>query len=100
MPSYRKVIITPEAAADLRAIGHYTEATWGSKQRDRYIDLLVSEMRELAKFPDLGKPCPEYFLDGRKIRASQHVVYYRADDSAIHIVRILRHKMSHEQQFD
>ena len=51
MPSFR---LTERAKADLRAIGRYTQATWGREQRNRYLARLDVCFHLLAREPHRG----------------------------------------------
>jgi hypothetical protein len=43
-----RFVLTKAANADLKAIGRYTQATWGPDQRTRYLTLLDADFRAPA----------------------------------------------------
>jgi len=54
-----RFVLTKAAKADLKAIGRYTQATWGRDQRTRYLTLLDAGFRALADNPLMGKNCDD-----------------------------------------
>jgi toxin ParE1/3/4 len=57
-------------------------------------------MHELTRFPNLGRARNDISrgLRGRPVQA--HVIYYRVDDEAVTIIRILHGKMDAARQFE
>lgn len=90
MAEYR---LTPAAERDLESIWTYTVRQWGFEQADRYIDFLITAFAELADTPKTAPSC-EYIRPGyRRWRVERHVIYFRATDYGIAVVRILRDRM-------
>jgi toxin ParE1/3/4 len=87
------VQFTSRARGDLRDIAAYTVKRWGSKQGDRYLNLLQERCRQVAEMPDIRRPSldfPPYF----RVLAGMHAVFYRPLDKAtILVVRILHASM-------
>ena len=52
MPGF---FLTKKAKDDLKAIGRYTQNTWGREQRNRYLHLLDTAFNDLAVHPLMGK---------------------------------------------
>jgi plasmid stabilization system protein ParE len=51
--------LTTKARADLRAIGRYTQRTWGQDQRNRYLSRFDEAFHLLAREPDRGRSCDD-----------------------------------------
>ena len=94
MKSSRRLDFTPDAEDDLRSILEYTRMSWGARQQDVYAEHIAAALQELNQFPDLGRPREEVSPGLRAYPVEQHVVYYRADDQMVTIVRILHRKMN------
>ncbi len=94
MPAFT---LTNMAKADLKAIGHYTQETWGREQRILYLNMLDACFHRLATNPLLGKDCREICEDYRKFNAGSHLIFYRQKfDDTVEIVRILHCRMDIE----
>ena len=89
MPSSRRLRLTPEAADDLRDLLQYSLETWGQRQRDTYRALIHRALRDLARFPDLGRGRDELAPGLRSHPVGQHVVIYAVSDKELVVVRIL-----------
>jgi len=89
--------LTNAAKADLKAIGRYTQATWGRDQRTRYLTSLDAGFRALADNPSMGKDCTDLRPGYRKHQVGKHIVFYRpSGNGRIEIVRILHQRMDLE----
>jgi len=93
MASFR---LTAKAKADLRAIGRYTQKTWGREQRNRYLALLDGSFRDLANNPWKGRSCDDIRPGYRKLPVGRHLIFYRQAEDAIAIIRILHERMDIE----
>ncbi len=86
--------LTSKAKSDLKEIARYTQERWGREQRDLYLRMLDSCIRQLAARPDQGSDCSEIRAGYRKLIAGRHLIFYRQPDTdAIEIVRILHGRM-------
>ncbi|MGE0256700.1 MAG: type II toxin-antitoxin system RelE/ParE family toxin [Alphaproteobacteria bacterium] len=85
--------LTTLAAADLRQIGQYTQARWGSLQRRRYFAALDRCLTFLAEHPDAGRVRDDVRVGYRSWREGSHVIFYRPDGDTVLVVRILHHAM-------
>ena len=47
-------VFTRKARDDLKAIGRYTQETWGREQRNRYLNLIDDAFHDLAVNPMKG----------------------------------------------
>jgi toxin ParE1/3/4 len=97
MPRFR---LTERAKADLRAIGRYTQATWGREQRNRYLARLDACFHLLAREPHLGRACDEIRAGDRKYHVGRHLIFYRASPEGLEIIRILHDRMVIEMHLD
>ena len=94
MPDF---VLTNQAKSDLRAIGLYTQDTWGKQQRDIYLTALDQSFYVLAADPLKGIDCGEIRSGYRKYRVGKHMVFYRElGANLIEIVRILHERMDIE----
>ena len=93
MPLFR---LTERAKADLRAIGRYTQATWGREQRNRYLARLDAAFHLLAQEPRRGRACDEIRPGYRTYHVGRHLVFYRASPDGVEIIRILHDRMDIE----
>ena len=85
----RRVVLSPEARADLRSISAFTRKQWGAAQRRAYSQRLRDAFDQLAQFPGLGEMRPEYGPAIRGLTVGQHVVFYVVVTDALNIVRVL-----------
>ena len=97
MPSFR---LTERARADLRAIGRYTQATWGREQRNRYLARLDACFHLLALEPHRGRACDEIRPGYRKYHVGRHLIFYRESQDGVEIIRILHDRMDIEAHLD
>jgi toxin ParE1/3/4 len=89
--------LSPRAEADLDEIWDYTVKTWGEKQAEDYIRLLVGAIETVADSPRRGRPCSEARKGYFKYLAGSHIIIFRKIKSGIDIVRILHSRMDFEQ---
>lgn len=90
----RRLIVAPEARSDLRDILRYTARRWGTHQRTIYKAKLDAAMRGLLTYPDRGHPRDDVSPGLRALLVETHVVYYRVDDEAVTVRRILHGHMN------
>lgn len=83
-------VLTQKATDDLKAIGRYTQATWGREQRNRYLSMLDDTFHDLAANPPKGRDCSAIRDGYRKHQAGKHIIFYRSiENGFIEIVRVL-----------
>ncbi len=85
--------LRPKAVADLEAIWDYTVETWGEEQAERYLHLINQSFRKIADNPGLGRPSDAIRKGYRKYEVGRHLIFYRANDAVIDVVRILHERM-------
>lgn len=93
MTSNLKLDYTAEARKDLRAILRYTRKVWGDRQRDIYARRLTGAIEELTRYPYMGEERDDIPAEMRAKPVEQHVIFYRVDDQAVTIIRLLHTKM-------
>ena len=95
MADYR---LSLEANADLRRITAYTRDRYGLAQAFDYTEQIIRSVELAAIFP-LSRP--EYVTrDGRSYRrcdSGRHIAFYRVEESAIFVVRILHQAMDFDR---
>ena len=99
MTSVRRLRYTAEARRDLRAILRYSLRTWGERQRDVYAQRLADAADDLTGFPNLGSSRDDLAPGLRGHPVGEHVIFYRVDDQAVVIIRILHAKLDVAAQF-
>ncbi|HEU5457004.1 MAG TPA: type II toxin-antitoxin system RelE/ParE family toxin [Terracidiphilus sp.] len=90
MPAYR---LSRLARLDLIEIADYTVDTWGPQQAYRYLDSLEAFLHQLAQTPEMGRPCNAVRSGYRRMEHEKHVLFYRVEQDAIFISRILHQRM-------
>lgn len=88
--------ISTEAANDLETIWFYTLKKWSKEQADRYYQLLMDEIENLAKNPTLGKDYSEVRKGYFGSRVKSHFIFYKINKQKrnIEIIRILHQRMN------
>ena len=92
-----RYVLSPQAEADLGEIWDFTVKTWGEKQAEDYIRLLVGAIEAVAEHPRRGRPCDEVRKGYRRYLAGSHIIFFRKTKSGIDVVRILHSRMDFEQ---
>ncbi len=87
--------LTQKAKADLKDIARYTQKTWGSDQRNTYLQKIDSAFLDLSETPDIGRDC-DYIRSGyKKYGIGKHFIFYRlTKPHHIEIVRVLHGRMN------
>ncbi|HEY7029749.1 MAG TPA: type II toxin-antitoxin system RelE/ParE family toxin [Thermomicrobiales bacterium] len=90
----RSLVLTTEATADIANTLLYSANQWGMRQRDISAQRLSAAIDRLTRFPDLGRIRDDLPAGMHAHPVEQHVVYYRVDDQAVTIIRVLHGKMN------
>lgn len=93
----RRLILSPRAERDVAALQAFSEQRWGSDQRLRYEAQIDQALGDLTRFPDLGRPRANFTPELRGLRVGEHVIYYKHDNEAITVFRILHRRMDPER---
>ncbi len=82
------VFLSPRARADLTDIW-----AWIAVDDPRAADQNLAQLRQvferLATMPEMGRARPELLLRLRSFPSGRHVVFYRAIEEGVEIVRVL-----------
>lgn len=89
----RKFELSKRAETDLYNIWIYTEEKWSTKQAQKYIRELESEIKNLSRQPNLGRRIDD-FPSVQKISYGSHSIIYEQRKDYIFIVRILHQQMN------
>lgn len=92
--------LTESARQDLLSIGRYTQKTWGTEQRNRYLAMLDDSFHLLAREPHRGRTCDDIRPGYRKYHIGRHLIFYQETDEHIDIIRVLHDRMDVESHFD
>lgn len=90
--------LTNKAYTDLKNIAKYTPSTWGIEQRKEYLARLDQAFHMIAENSGIGRNCDNIRKGYYSYPAGRHLVFYRIEDKAVTIVRILHQSMDVEQQ--
>lgn len=93
MSSSRKLVVSSRAEDDFRRLLATSRVMWGEEQRDAYAERLTTAMRELIVHPYLGRARDDLSPGLRGLRAGSHIIFYRSDEQAVTIVRLLHERM-------
>ncbi|MGV4291072.1 type II toxin-antitoxin system RelE/ParE family toxin [Trueperella pyogenes] len=88
-----KLAFSPLAKVDLSNIRDHTEEKWGPCQAELYLRELQTSLESLTDFPLRDRLRKELESACRSLTGSQHVIFYRCEDDAVVVVRILQRHM-------
>jgi toxin ParE1/3/4 len=84
----RKVVFTPLAEADLREAWRHI-AQHDPLAADRFFDAISERAANLSQFPERGAPREELGARIRMLVEGHYLVFYRVDEDAVRVVRVL-----------
>lgn len=84
----KRLVFTPSARGDLRAIWLYSYENWGPDQADAYTDAVEAACLSIAKEASLVRRVPGRDTYRKRVVRS-HVVYVRDFPDRIEVIRIL-----------
>ncbi len=82
--------LTPKAKDDMEAVWLYSLKEWGRAQTERYVDDVTEAFGFLANSPNTGAACDHIRAGYRRYPVTRHVIYYRATDYGVEVIRVLR----------
>lgn len=86
--------LTNKAVGDLTLIWNYTFDRWSENQADKYYQMLLDNIKDVANNPSLGKDYSEVIRNLLGFRVGRHIIFYRKiDENEIEIIRILHEQM-------
>lgn len=84
-----ELILSPQASEDIAGILEYTRSEWGQHQRLKYRSELIAGFGRLCDFPGLGRPYPEFGVDGaRTYPIREHVAVFSVEGRELGIWRV------------
>lgn len=87
-------VLSERAKSDIQSIGDHTEEKWSEEQAERYIRLILSECRDLANKPLVGRSYEPIRPGLRGYPCGKHVIFYRVlSTDKVRIVRVLHERM-------
>ena len=87
-------VLSERAKSDIQSIGDYTEEKWSEEQAERYIRMVLSECRDLANKPLVGRSYEPIRPGLRGYPCGKHVIFYRVlSTDKVRIVRVLHERM-------
>ncbi len=92
--------ISVKASEDIENIWLYTFENWSLEQADRYINLIIDEIKYLAGNPNSGKNFNHIRRNYRCAKVKSHLIFYRLIDkqSDIEVIRVLHPRMDIENR--
>jgi toxin ParE1/3/4 len=86
--------ISRKALEDIDKIWLYTLENWSPKQANHYYRLIYQEIEYIVEDFECGKDIGNIKLGYRQFRVKSHLIIYRkAEDGIIEIVRVLHQMM-------
>lgn len=94
-----KYRISKKAIVDLEHIWIYTCQKWSVEQADRYYNLIINEIEQLADNLVTGQT-RDYLKPGYwVVKVKSHLIFYRKhEDDIVEIIRILHERMDIENR--
>jgi toxin ParE1/3/4 len=92
--------ISNEAANDLERIWLYTIEYWSVEQADRYIKLVIDEIRYLCQHPNSGTDFTHIREGYFRSRVKSHFIFYKVNElkREVEVIRILHQQMDIENR--
>ena len=97
--SSRRLDLTDAAEQDIRGILRSTRSRWGDRRANAYERQLTDALEQLLRYPQLGRRADHFASDLRVHTVGQHVVFYRAIDRVVTVVRLLHVRMDAVSEF-
>ncbi len=92
-----RFVLSPRARGDLDGIWTYTANRWGPDQAERYLRRIAEAVELIAETPTLGRNCDHIREGYRKYSVGSYVLFYRAIDDMVDVVRILHQWMDYDR---
>jgi len=94
--------ISNEAQNDIENIWLYTFENWSTAQADRYYNLILDEIENLAQNPEVGKDCSHIRKDYLRSKVKSHFIFYKINkkENTIEIIRVLHQQMDIENRLN
>ena len=89
----KRVIILPDAEADIVDIWRHTIDRWGFDQAVKYDAMIQGRIEGLATGRTASRRAEEVGPGLRRALLGSHVVFFREDAAAVTVVRVLHQSM-------
>ncbi len=93
----RRIEFTPKAQRDIEEIWDYSFERFGFEKAEAYLRELQRAAETVAEDPRRGLACDNIRSGYRKFPVGSHIVFFRASEIRIVIVRILHQRMDFER---
>jgi toxin ParE1/3/4 len=93
----RRLEFTPKARRDIEEIWDYSFERFGFERAEAYLRELQRGAETVAEDPRRGLACDNIRFGYRKFSVGSHVLFFRASESRIVIVRVLHQRMDFER---
>jgi toxin ParE1/3/4 len=93
----RRLEFTPKARRDIEEIWDYSFERFGFEKAEAYLRELQRAAQTVAEDPRRGLACDNIRSGYRKFSVGSHVLFFRASQSRIVIVRVLHQRMDFER---
>lgn len=86
------------ASQDLENVWLYTFENWSVEQADRYLNLIMDEIKYVSQKPESGFDFSSVREGYYRSRVKSHIIFYRIDqkNESVEIIRILHQRMDVE----
>ena len=85
----RRVVLRPDAEADIEAVADYTIAEWGHEQARKYVEELRRATERLAA-DALRYPVFDQIVPGlRRKRSGMHHIYYLTTEDSVEVLNVV-----------
>ena len=99
MTTRHKFTLRALAENDLADIYHFSVMHWGEQRTEDYIRSLNTAFERIASQPDIGFDYNFVRPQLRGYRVISHIVFYKAFDTHVAILRILHKSMDFQRHF-
>lgn len=93
-------VISKKAVSDLEEIWLYTAEKWSIEQADRYYNIIFDEINYICRNINAGKSMEHVRKGYRASKVKSHLIYYRALNDTIEVIRILHERMDIENRLN
>lgn len=88
-----RLLLGPEARADLREIWSYSRQTWGDERAERYLADMRRVMEGLVAGTAPSHPADSIMAGYRKARSGRHAIWFRQAGERVEVIRVLHDRM-------
>ena len=81
------------AKLDLENIWKYTAKKWSVNQANSYYELLINQVSEICKNPNIGKSLEQIKMEHRAMQVKSHLIIYKVKNKIVFVDRVLHQRM-------